>query len=391
MPLTEIAIKAIKPGEKITRHYDERGLYLEVSPAGGKWWRFKYSYGGKEKRLSLGVYPDVSLKEARGQRDAFRVQLAAGTDPGAQRREEKVVAAGERGFESIARDWHSHWKIGKNQRYADYVITRLEQDVFPEIGDLGMQQITAKVVVACIRKIEARGAGDLARKQMNTVGQVFRWAIANDLAERNPVADISPSDVLKPVEKRNMARVPERELPELLVKIDSYEGKIITRYALQFMALTFVRTSELIGARWEEMDGANWRIPAERMKMPTPHIVPMASQAQQLLQELRLITGQGEYLFPGERRGAMSNNTILFALYRMGYRSRMTGHGFRGLASTVLHERGWPHEHIELQLAHAERDEISAAYNHALYLEPRAKMMQWWADFLDEQRKKKPA
>lgn len=391
MPLTEIAIKAIKPAEKITRYHDERGLYLEVSPAGGKWWRFKYAFGGKEKRLSLGVYPEISLKEARVKRDALRVQLASGSDPGAQRREEKIVAAGERGFESIARDWHKHWKIGKNPRYADYVITRLGQDVFPEIGELGMQQITAKVVVSCIRKIESRGAGDLARKQMNTIGQVFRWAIANDLAERNPVADISPSDVLKPTEKRNMARVSERELPELLGKIDCYEGKIITRYALQLMALTFVRTSELIGACWSEIDGDFWRIPAERMKMASPHIVPMPSQARQLLQELRLITGEGEYLFPGERRGAMSNNTILFALYRMGYRSRMTGHGFRGLASTILHERGWPHEHIELQLAHSERDEVSAAYNHALYLEPRAKMMQWWADFLDEQRKKNPA
>lgn len=386
MPLTEIAIKALKPAEKIARYHDEKGLYLEVSPAGGRWWRFKYSFDGKEKRLSLGVYPDVSLKSARVKRDEYRVMLQGGTDPGADRKIQKRDEAGDLAFEAVARQWWAHWKIGKSPRHADYAIRRLEADVFPEIGSLGINGITTKVIVACIRKIETRGAHDLAHKQLNKVSQVYRYAVANDLAERNPAADIVPSDVLKPVRATNMARVSARELPALLKAIDSYDGKPITRLALQLMALTFVRTSELIAAPWSEIDGDVWRIPKERMKMPAPHIVPLSSQAQALLADLRKITGEGVYLFPGERSGSMSNNTILYALYRLGYRSRMTGHGFRGLASTILHEQGWPHDHIELQLAHSARDEVSAAYNHALYLEPRAKMMQAWADFIDARR-----
>jgi integrase len=386
MPLTEIAIKAIKPAEKIARFYDGKGLYLEVSPAGGRWWRFKYSFDAKEKRLSLGTYPDVSLKVARAKRDECRVLLQGGLDPGAERKAQKRDEAGDLSFEAVARLWWAHWKIGKSRRHADYAIRRLEADVFPEIGTLGINGITTKVIVACVRKIEARGAHDLAHRQLNKISQVFRYAVANDLAERNPAADIVPSDVLKPVRATNMARVSGRELPALLRAIDGYDGKPITRLALQLMALTFVRTSELIGAPWSEIDGDVWRIPKERMKLPAPHIVPLSTQALALLADLKKITGDGVYLFPGERRGAMSNNTILYALYRLGYRSRMTGHGFRGLASTILHEHGWPHEHIELQLAHSPRDEVSAAYNHALYLEPRAKMMQAWADYLDVQR-----
>lgn len=386
MPLTEVAIKALKPGEKIARHYDEKGLYLEISPAGGRWWRWKYSFDGKEKRLSLGVYPEVSLKEARNRRDEHRLQLVAGTDPGAKRKEVKRKAAGEKTFEEVAREWWGHWKVGKNDRYADYAITRLEADVFPEIGALGIDGMPTKAIVDCVRKIEQRGAGDLARKQLNKISQVFRYAIAHDLAKRNPAADIQPSDILKAIRVTNMARIDARELPALLKSIEDYDGKPLTRLALRLMALTFVRTSELIGALWSEFDGDYWRIPAERMKMPSPHVVPLSRQARAVLEEIRAITGEIELVFPGERRGSMSNNTILFALYRMGYKSRMTGHGFRGLASTVLHEQGWPHEHIELQLAHTERDEVSAAYNHALYLEPRAKMMQAWADYLDLRR-----
>lgn len=386
MPLTEIAIKAIKPAEKIARHHDEKGLYLEVSPAGGRWWRFKYAFAGKEKRLSLGTYPDVTLKAARLKRDEFRVMLQGGTDPGADRKAQKRDKAGGLVFEAVARQWWAHWKLGNSPRHADYAIRRLEADVFPEIGHLGINEITTKVIVACVRKIEARGAHDLAHRQINKISQVYRYAVANDLAERNPAADIMPSDVLKPLRSTNLARVSARELPALLKAIDEYNGKPITRLALRLMALTFVRTSELIAAPWSELDGDIWRIPKERMKMPSPHLVPLSRQAQAVLVELKKITGEGVYLFPGERTGSMSNNTILYALYRMGYRSRMTGHGFRGLASTILHEQGWPHDHIELQLAHSARDDVSAAYNHALYVEPRAKMMQAWADYLDVQK-----
>lgn len=386
MPLTEVAIKALKPGDKIARYYDENGLYLEISPAGGKWWRIKYRFAGKEKRLSLGVYPEVSLKAARVKRDELRQQIQAGNDPAAMRKHEKAAAQRGRSFEDVAREWWEHWKVGKTDRYADYAIKRLVLDVFPEIGAGAICDLTTRQIVACVRKIEARGCNDLAHKQLNKISQVFRYAIAHDLAERNPAADISPSDILKPLRHTNVARIKAAELPQLIRAMDAYDGDPLTRAALQLMLLTFVRTGELIGARWAEFDGALWRIPAERMKMKTPHLVPLSRQALGQLDALRKVSGASDYLFPGRRLGAMSNNTILYALYRMGYRGKMTGHGFRGLASTILHEQGWEHEHIELQLAHTDRDQVSAAYNHALYLEPRARMMQAWADFIDAQR-----
>lgn len=387
MSLTEVGIKAIKPADKITRHFDTAGLYLEVSPAGGRWWRFKYRFDGKEKRLSLGTYPTVSLKAARVARDEARLLVAQGMDPGEKRKAAKAAASGADQFEVVAREWYAHWKIGKDARYADYVINRLEGDVFPELGRKPIDTITARDVVALLKKIEERGVIDLAHKALGKISQIFRYAVAHEKAPRNPAADIKPADVLKPKKKRNMARIDARELPALLVAIDDYDGKPLTRLALRIMTLTFVRTSELIQAKWSEIDGDYWRIPDERMKEDdSPHIVPLSRQAKRVLQEIGEISGDGDWIFPGERRGAMSNNTILYALYRMGYRSRMTGHGFRGLASTILHEQGWPHEHIELQLAHHERDEVSAAYNHALYLEPRARMMQAWADYLDMQR-----
>jgi integrase len=237
------------------------------------------------------------------------------------------------------------------------------------------------------KSIESRGVGDLAKRALETTGQIFRYGIAHGHCKRNPAGDIKPADVLRPTRKVNLARVDAKELPALLRAIEVYRGKVVTRLATKLLALTFVRTSELIGARWCEFDleARRWNIPAERMKMKTPHIVPLATQTIELLELLRTVTGGGELLFPGDidHRKPMSNNTILFALKRMGYGGVMTGHGFRGLASTLLHEQGWPHEHIELQLAHAPRNAVSAAYNHALYLEPRGKMLQHWADFLE--------
>ena len=231
-----------------------------------------------------------------------------------------------------------------------------------------------------MKSIEERGVGDLAKRAMQTAGQIFRYAIAHGYAKRNPVADIKPGDVLVSTRRVNFARVDAKELPALLRAIEVYRGKVVTRLAIKLMALTFVRTSELIGARWSEIDfeARRWNIPAERMKMKTPHIVPLATQAIEILELLRTVSGDGELIFPGDidSQNPMSNNTILFALKRMGYGGAMTGHGFRGLASTILHEQGYAHEHIELQLAHAPRNAVSAAYNHALYLEPRGKMMQ---------------
>ena len=260
-------------------------------------------------------------------------------------------------------------------------------DVYPAIGARPVAEIQAPELVAMVKGIAARGAIDIAKRSLQTTGQVFRYAIAHGLASRNPAADIKPADLLPSRRKTNYARLDAKELPELLRHIEAYPGAAVTRLAMKLMALTFVRTSELIGARWAEfdLDAARWDIPAERMKMKTPHIVPLSDQAVIVLRTLQVLTGGNELLFPGERDHAkpMSNNTILAALARMGYKGRMTGHGFRGIASTLLHEMGYQHAHIELQLAHQERDAVSAAYNHATHLRERGKMMQAWADYLE--------
>ncbi len=379
-------------GKARLRLADDRGLYLELLPNGGKYWRLKYRHAGKEKRLALGVYPRVSLAQARKARDAAKAELDAGRDPLAVRQDERLaqrVALGNT-FASVALSWWEHWRGPRSARHADYVRRRLEADVFPEIGSQPVGEITAPKLLAMARKIESRGALDIAKRAMQTCGQILRYAVAHGIIERNPAADVRPSDALRPRGKRNHARLDAKELPGLLRRIEAYDGSVATRFALKLMALTFVRTSELIGARWEEFDleAAEWRIPAARMKMRTPHIVPLAKQAVELLRSLHEARGRSGLLFPGERdhERPMSNNTILFALYRMGYRGRMTGHGFRGVASTALHEMGFRHDIIELQLAHQERDDVSAAYNHATYLAPRREMMQAWADHLDRVR-----
>ncbi|MDB5783606.1 MAG: integrase [Caballeronia mineralivorans] len=282
----------------------------------------------------------------------------------------------------------------RNPGHTGRVLRCLETNLFPPLGQKSINDITAPELVAAVKKIEARGAHDIAKRALQTAGQIFRYAIVNGKTERNPAADIKPADALKPRVKRNFARVSEKELPELLRKIDGYDGTPVTRLALRLMALTFVRTTELIGARWEEFEikgnRGTWRIPPQRMKMKDPHMVPLARQTIAILEQLREFTGNGELLFPGDRnpRKPISDNTLLFAIYRMGYHSRMTGHGFRGIASTILHEQGYEHEHIELQLAHQNRNEVNAAYNYAKYLVPRTKMMQEWANYLDAAKKK---
>jgi integrase len=263
-------------------------------------------------------------------------------------------------------------------------------DIFPDIGEFPMTTLKALDVVRVIKKIEARGALDISKRAFQTIGQICRYAVAHGVAERDITSDIRPSDVLASRRSKNYARIDAKDLPELLQKTEAYQGYPATRLSMNLMALTFVRTGELINARWEEFDfeKSQWRIPAERMKMRTPHIVPLSRQALEVLHILQRISGHRKILFPGERDHSkpMSNCTILAALDRMGFRGRMTGHGWRGLASTILHEEGFEHMHIELQLAHQERDRVSASYNHALYLKQRAEMMQWWADYLDRSR-----
>jgi integrase len=336
--------------------------------------------------MSYGQYPDVPLALARERHDAARKLLATAVDPMAQRKADKA-ASNANSFKAVAQLWHSQWSVGKSLRYADTTRRRLEANVYPHIGTLPIAEIEAPELVRMVKAIEDRGVSDLAKRALETTGQIFRFAIAHGYAKRNPAAEIKPGDVLKSRRKVNFARVDAKELPALLRAIEVYRGQPATRLAMKLMALTFPRTSELIGARWSEFDlpALRWNIPADRMKMRSPHIVPLSTQALEVLQLLHSLTGGGELLFPGDRdhRKQMSNNTLLVALKRRGYRGVMTGHGFRGLASTILHEQGFQHDHIELQLAHTQRNAVSAAYNYALYLEPRARMMQHWADFLD--------
>ena len=395
MPLTDTECRNAKcpTGKARLRMTDGLGLYLEVLPAGGRYWRLKYRHQGKEKRLGLGVYPAVTLAKARAEREKARALLEAGQDPSEARKESKAAqaAASDTTFEAVARSWHEQWKAARTDHHTAYVLRRLEADVFPALGSLPIAEIPAQRLVAMAKKIEARGALDIAKRALQTCGQIMRYAVAHGIIDRNPAADVKPGDVLKSRRKQNYARVDSKELPELLRKMQVYDGTPHTRQALQLIALTFVRTSELIEAVWSEfdLDGAEWRIPEGRMKMRTPHVVPLSTQAVDALRCLEEVRGDSNYVFPGDRDPAkpMSNNTILKALERMGYKHRMTGHGFRGIASTLLHELGWPHEQIELQLAHQERNQVSAAYNWATYLPERRKMMQAWADHLDALRR----
>jgi integrase len=383
--LTDTQVRATKPAERPRRLADRDGLYLQIEPSGGRYWRFNYRFNGKQKTLALGVYPDVSLGKARQRLREVREQLADGLDPSIRKK-----AVGKT-FEVVAREWHARWSAPLKGRYAGYVLARLEADVFPSIGEQLPSEIPTSAFRDVAQKIEARGAYEIARRVLQKCGQIMRYAVAHDYAARNPVVDVRSADILRPRKRRHYPRVGAKELPRLLIDIDNYVGGEHTRLALKLMSLTFVRTSELIGARWPEFDlsAARWDIPTARMKMKTPHIVPLSRQAKAVLGQLQAISYGRGFVFPGDvnPEKPMSGNTLLFALYRMGYRGRMTGHGFRAVASTLLHEQAWPHAHIELQLAHQERDEISAAYNHALYLEPRARMMQAWADHLDELRR----
>jgi integrase len=387
--LTDTEIKRAKATEKAYSMGDGGGLYLWVKPTGGKLWRWSYRFEGKEKLMSFGKYPDVSLALARDRHAEARKLLATGVDPMAQRKIEKRVlkVSSENSFQSVYARWLEYWQEGKSPRHVDSVRRRMAADILPCLGARPIAKIEAPEVVAMANAIQDRGARDIAKRALETVGQVFRYGIAHGFATRNPATEIRPNDILKSTPKTNYARVDAKELPTLLRRIEVYQGKQVTRLAMKLMSMTFVRTTELIEAKWTEFDleNARWDIPAERMKMRTPHIVPLSRQALEVLVMLRELSENSELLFPGDQNAAqpMSNNTILKALERMGYKGRMTGHGFRGLASTILHEQGYAHEHIELQLAHAPRNAVSAAYNHALYLEPRCRMMQDWADLLE--------
>lgn len=388
--LTDSKLKNAKPDARPYKLVDGQGLHALVQTSGSVLWQQRYRFEGKERTASHGSYPLVSLLEARKKRDELKKLLLEGLDPAKVKRQRSANGGFSLGetFEEIADTWHKQWSEVRSPRHAAYVRRRLEGDVFPVIGDLPIASLRPSDVVKVIKAIEARGAVDIAKRAYQTIGAICRYAVAHGLMDRDPTRDVKPSDILISRRSTNYARVDVKELPELLRAVEAYQGTSTTRMALKLMALTFVRTGELIAARWTEFDisEAVWRIPAERMKMRTEHIVPLSRQAIETLQTLQVISGNAELLFPGDRnrKKPISNNTLLKALERMGFKGRMTGHGFRGLASTVLHENGFDHAHIEAQLAHQERNRISASYNHALYLKQRTVLMQWWADYLDQ-------
>ncbi|EAQ81490.1 tyrosine-type recombinase/integrase [Blastopirellula marina] len=388
MTLTDAAVRNAKPREKPYKIFDAGGLFLWVQPSGGKWWRYKYRFAGKEKLLALGSYPDISLADARERHALARKVLASGNDPGEVKKDAKRLALlnSVTTFEALAREWCESRRHKWVTSYGEAMLTRLESHVFPKIGSRPIADITAPELLAVLRIVESTGALDLAQRLLQASGQIFRYAIATGRAERNPAVDLRGA--LKPPVRKHQAYLKADELPEYLQKLDAYDGSLQTKLALKFLLLTFVRTGELRGAEWKEinLDEAVWRIPAERMKMRSPHIVPLSRQAVDVLRELHPLTGQWRFVFPNQHKpsGCMSENTMLFGLYRMGYHSKATGHGFRSTASTILNEHGFSPDVIERQLAHVERNQVRAAYNHAQYLPERREMMQWWADFIDQ-------
>ena len=393
MPLSDAKIRNAKPKTKPYKLTDGEGMFVLVHPNGGKYWRIKYRFGGRERILAIGVYPDVDIADARERRTQARKALAAGNDPGEIKKEAKRVAIlkGENSFETIAREWYEQHKHEWVTNYAQKMITRLETHIFPKLGSRPVADIKAPELLSVLRVVEKSGSLDLTRRLKQTCGQIFMYAIATGRAERNPVPDLHGA--LKTPVQKNRAYLKADELPEFLKKLEAFDGNPETKLALKFLLLTFVRTTELRAAVWSEFDfdASEWRIPAERMKMRDPHIVPLSRQTVSLLRALQKHTGNREHLFPNQHKPAtfMSENTMLYALYRMGYHSKATGHGFRSTSSTILNENGFPPDVIERQLAHMERDKVRAAYNHAQYLPERRKMMQWWADYLEKAAAKK--
>lgn len=392
MPLTDTTVRNAKPEPKPRKLADGSGLYLLIQPSGSKLWRLKYRIAGKEKLLAIGKYPGVTLREARRRRDDARDLLAAGLDPSAAKRAQKLAQhdSVRNSFEALAREWMGQQGSKWTASHRAKVARRLEVNVFPWLGRRPVAEITAPELLAVLRRIESRGIIETAHRAQQNCSAVFRYAVATGRAESDPSAALRGA--LKPARERHHASIKDPSaIGALLRAIDDYGGDHVTRCALKLAPMVFVRPGELRAAEWAEIDteAAEWRIAAERMKMRAPHIVPLSRQALAVIAELRPLTGSGRYLFPGLRspKRPMSENTVNAALRRMGYtKDEMTGHGFRSMASTLLNEMGWHRDAIERQLAHAERDNVRAAYNYAEHLPERRRMMQAWADYLDSLR-----
>lgn len=387
MALTDTAIRNAKKTQKAQRLFDERGLYLEISPNGGKWWRLKYRFDGKEKRLSLGVYPDVGLKDARERRDEARKLVANGIDPSENRRAQKGARADRatNSFETVAREWFAKYAPTWADSHASKIMQRLEKDIFPWLGDKPIAEITAPEVLAVLRRIESRGAVDTSHRAHQNCGQIFRYGIATGRCDRDPAADLRGA--LAPTKHEHFASITEpAAVGELLRAIDGFRGTLVVQSALKLAPLFFVRPGELRQAEWEQFDfeKCEWRYFVTKTKRDL--VVPLAKQAIALLQDLQPLTGHRRYVFPGrDPKKPMSGAALNAALRRMGYdtRTEITGHGFRAMARTILHqELGVKPEVIEHQLAHRVPDALGSAYNRTKFLKERRAMMQQWADYL---------
>ena len=387
--LSDVKIRNKKPSKKQMKLFDGSGLFLLITPSGGKLWRFKYRFGGKEKLLALGKYPEISLADARMLRDEARKQIAHGIDPGAVRKAQKQAKTEKaQTFEVIAREWHTKFTPNWTSGHASTIMSRLKRDLFPWIGNLPITEIKAPELLAVLHRVESRGALESAHRIRTMSGQVFRYAIATGRAERDPSGDLRGA-LPQPGEKHHAAITDPKEVAHLLRDIDGYQGHFVVKCALRLAPMLFVRPGELRHAEWAEVDlsGAIWNLPAHKMKMKRAHIVPLCHQAVAILRELEKFTGTSKYVFPSGRSFTrpMSENAILAALRRMGYdKTIMTGHGFRAMARTildeVLHIRP---DYIEHQLAHAVREPSGRAYNRTKHLVERTRMMQSWGDYLD--------
>ena len=389
MPLTDTTVRNAKPADKVRRMFDGGGLYLEIAPRGGKWWRLKFRFEGKEKRISLGVYPDVSLKKARERREAARKLLADGVNPSDNRKAQKEtqLEKAANSLEVIAREWHKKQSTTWSARHSDGIIKRLERDIFPWLGKKAISELTPKELLTALRRVEERGALESAHRILGNCGQIFRYAIATGRADRDITSDLRGA--LPGVKTKHLSAITEPiKVAELLRTIDGYEGTLIVKCALRLAPLVFVRPGELRKAEWKDIDLeiAEWRFTVS--KTNTPHIVPLSKQSIEILEEVKPLTGNGLYVFPSQRsaKRPMSDNAVLVAFRTMGIRKEeMTGHGFRAMARTLLDEvLGIRPDFIEHQLAHAVRDPNGRAYNRTSHLEERKKMMQEWADYLDK-------
>jgi integrase len=389
--LTEIKLRSLKPKAKLYRVADAGGLSIEIDPSGSRRWRYRYRFAGRQKMLSLGVYPEVSLVQARVSRDDARRTLRAGTDPSAQRKQIKLIAqiAAANTFHDVAQEW-----LDGRGALSETTRTKLRwllsSFAFPWIGSRPVGEITAPELLSVLRRVESRGKLETTRRLKQVCGQVFRYAIVTGRSERDPSSDLRGA--LQSGKVKHHASITDpAKVGELLRAIGGFSGSLVVTCALKLAPLVFVRPGELRRAEWSEidLDTGEWRIPAERMKMRELHIVPLSTQSVAILRDLYPATGSGRYVFPSirSRQRPMSENTITVALRRLGYAGdEMTGHGFRSMASTLLHERGWSPEVIERQLAHAEPNKVKAAYNYAEHLDKRRKMMQDWAGYLDNLR-----